>query len=442
MGFGQGVEGGDGILLCQFGKLRILQTFLVEEVQYGVDFLIGKCHGHPLLSSPIIPDTVRTCNELGEKMKKIFALLLSAALLLTAVGCASAAPADDKTIKIAVMDTEVVFVADDSYVNGIAMAIEDLNALYGDQGYTISYQFYEDGSVFQQGMEALNAIRSDPEITAVVGTSSLNILDVAADVLNSAGKLLITYYSAPDSLFENGYTMVFRNCYGENDLGSAIAAYAVERQDMERIAIYHSDTDYEREMARAFLRGLEGTDVEVVDVAITTPLEAELDAMLERWEALDVDTVFVSQYLAEDAFDILRLVRTRNPDIHILGDFSFDYTDYLLADRAVSDDIYIATPVPLEPSAQVDEFYARYREKYGAEPTQWAVQLYDSIRMIVDTAVRIGSTDSADIAQALHDEQGYSGVGGTIAFDEDGRLIGRQPRIMVSQDGMFNFVEE
>lgn len=377
-------------------------------------------------------------------MKKLFALLLSAAMLLTAVGCSSEAAdgSDDKTIKIAVMDTEVVFVADDSYVNGIAMAIEDLNALYGSQGYTISYQFYEDGSVFQQGMEALNAIRSDPEITAVVGTSSLNILDVAADVLNSAEKLLITYYSAPDSLFDNGYTMVFRNCYGESDLGSAIAAYAVEREDMSRIAIYHSDTDYEREMARSFLRGVRGTDVEVVDVAVTTPLEAELDAMLERWTALGVDTVFVSQYLAEDAFDILRLVRTRNPDIHILGDFSFDYTDYLLADRAVSDNIYIATPVPLEPSAQVDEFYARYREKYGAEPTQWAVQLYDSIRMIVDTAVRIGSTDSADIARALHDEQGYSGVGGTIAFDENGRLMGRQPRIMVSQDGMFDFVEE
>ena len=385
-----------------------------------------------------------TCNELGERMKKICTLILSAVLLLGTVGCAApvSGAADDRTIKIAVMDTEVVFVADDSYTNGIAMAIEDLNALYADQGYTIEYEFYEDGSVFQQGMEALNAIRSDPEITAVVGTSSLNILDVAADVLNSAGKLLITYYSAPDELFENGYTMVFRNCYGEQDLGSAIAAYAVEREDMERVAIYHSDTDYEREMARWFLRGVEGTDTKVVDVATTTPLETELAAMLERWETLGVDTVFVSQYLGEDAFDILRLVRTAHPEMNILGDFSFDYTDFLLADGDVSDDIYIATPVPLEPGAEVEAFYARYREKYGAEPTQWAVQLYDSVRMVVDTAVRIGSTDPEDIAQALRSEEGYEGIGGTIAFDQQGRLAGRAPRIMVSRDGMFDFVEE
>ena len=377
-------------------------------------------------------------------MKKIFALLLGAALTLGSAGCAASAgsAADSKHIKIAILDTEVVFVADDSYLNGIHMAIEDLNALYADQGYTISYEFYEDGSVFQQGMEAVNAISADPEVTAVVGTSSLNILDVAADVLDSEGKLLVTYYSAPDDLFENGYTMVFRNCYGERDLGSAIAAYAADRPDMNRVAIYHSDTDYEREMARSFLRGLAGTDTQVVDVATTTPLEAELDAMLERWEQLDVDTVFVSQYLAEDAFDILRRVRAAYPEMRILGDFSFDYTDYLLADGDVSDDIYIATPVPLEPSARVDEFYARYREKYGSEPTQWAVQLYDSVRMIVDTAVRIGSTDSADIAQALRGEAGYQGVGGTISFDAQGRLTGRAPRIMVSEDGMFRFVEE
>ena len=52
------------------------------------------------------------------------------------------------------------------------------------------------------------------------------------------------------------------------------------------------------------------------------------------------------------------------------------------------------------------------------------------------------STDPADIAQALHAEGGYDGVGGTIAFDEQGRLTGRSPWIMVSEDGMFDFIEE
>ena len=49
--------------------------------------------------------------------------------------------------------------------------------------------------------------------------------------------------------------------------------------------------------------------------------------------------------------------------------------------------------------AQVALPNQRYEQRYGSTPTQWAVQLYDSIRMVADTAVRIGSTDPTVIAQ-------------------------------------------
>lgn len=377
-------------------------------------------------------------------MKRMLSILLALTLLAVGTGCASegrSGGADGKKIKIAVMDTSAVFDSDNSYENGIAMAIEDLNTLYGEQGYEINYSFYDDGAYFQQGMKVINEIVSDPEITAVVGTSSLNLLDVSAAEMEAAGKLLITYYSAPDSLFENGYTHVFRNCFGERDLGGAIAAYAAGRRDVRRVAVYHSDTEYERGLVRAFLRETQGTGVEVVDVVTTTVLEAKLEAAVERWKNLGVDTVLVSQYLAEDSFDILRRVREMNPEMNILGDFSFDYTDDLLANGDISDEIYIAGPLALDESREMEDFYLRYEQRYGSRPTQWAVQLYDSIRMVADTAVRIGSTDSTAIAQALRDEGGYTGVGGTIAFDGKGKLTGRTPRIMVSEDGMFSFIQ-
>ena len=57
-------------------------------------------------------------------------------------------------------------------------------------------------------------------------------------------------------------------------------------------------------------------------------------------------------------------------------------------------------------------------------------------------AVRIGSTDPTDIAEALRNDGGYNGVSGTITFDEKGKLTGRAPRIMVSQNGAFTFMEE
>ena len=375
-------------------------------------------------------------------MKRLCLLLLCCILVATAA-CSggSSVGRDDHTISIAIMDSDDVFSSDNSFENGIAMATEDLNALYGPQGYTIETEFYNDHMVFQTGMDIVNQLANDPQLTAVVGTSSYFILDVSADILDAAGKILIPYYSCSDALMQRGYTHVFRNAFGEKSTGTAIAEYAASRSDIHRVAVYHSDTDFERRTARAFLRSAEDSSLEVVDVQLTTYLPAEIDAMLQRWDNLNVDTVFITQGEGEDAFAMLYYLRNRNPNINILGDFSFDYVDWLSESVNISNGIYIATPVPVESSPEVDAFREKYRTRYSSEPTQWAIQMYDSIRMVADTAVRIGSTDPEAISQALHSEEGYTGIGGTLTFDASGRLINRSPRLMVSEGGSFRYLE-
>ncbi len=376
-------------------------------------------------------------------MKKVITCLLCFALLMTETGCSTVHSGNNnRSIVIAVMDTQPVYSSDDSYLNGISMAIEDTNLLYGDMGYDISYEFHNDASMFQQGMAIVNQLADDDRITAVLGTSSLNILGVAADVLDSAGKVLVTYYGSSDSLFDNGYTHVFRNTYGAGQMGAAVAAYGAKQGNMSRIAVYHSDTAYEKEVVRDFMRQVSKTDMTVVDVASSTTLEGELDTLLKRWKDLDVDTVFISQYYAEYAFDMLKRVRTMDPNMNVLGDFSFDYTDDLKNYIDVSNKIYIASLLPIDKSEEVNSFSARYTEKYGVAPSLWAVQMYNSVRMVVDTAVKIGSNDPEDIAKALHGADGYNAVGGQIVFDAAGKLTGSSPRIQVSKNGSFEYVEE
>ena len=74
-------------------------------------------------------------------------------------------------------------------------------------------------------------------------------------------------------------------------------------------------------MVQAFLRAAQGTGLQIVDIALSTSLESELDEILRRVETLDVDTVFVSQYDAYYAFDILQRVRGINPRDEYSGGF-------------------------------------------------------------------------------------------------------------------------
>lgn len=61
------------------------------------------------------------------------------------------------------------------------------------------------------------------------------------------------------------------------------------------------------------------------------------------------------------------------------------------------------------------------------------------LRLIVDTAARLDTNDPAQIGKALHDENGYQGIGRHIRFEEGGALAtdaGKLP-ILICKDGMF-----
>jgi ABC-type branched-subunit amino acid transport system substrate-binding protein len=69
----------------------------------------------------------------------------------------------------------------------------------------------------------------------------------------------------------------------------------------------------------------------------------------------------------------------------------------------------------------------------------WASHGYNSFRMIVDTAVRIGSTDSGEIAAALRAD-GFRGIGTEYAFLENGKLLPDIFTIIQYNDGYWTEV--
>jgi branched-chain amino acid transport system substrate-binding protein len=57
------------------------------------------------------------------------------------------------------------------------------------------------------------------------------------------------------------------------------------------------------------------------------------------------------------------------------------------------------------------------------EADTWAVQGYDMMRLVVDKAVELERLDPSLLAEALHAEEGYQGVGRKIRFETGGALV-------------------
>jgi branched-chain amino acid transport system substrate-binding protein len=347
----------------------------------------------------------------------------------------SADTAEAVPITIAITGSKEVYDYDASFFNGIRMAIDDCNQEYKDQGIIAKTVFYDDEYDYEKGLLISKKIADDPKITAVFGSHSFAILDAAAPIFEESGKILIAVNGMMDkSITDKKYKMIFRNTFGEEDMGASLASYA-QKQGIDRIAICHSDTEFENYLAAAFCKEGLSSGIKILDITSQLGSEKDFEKLINRWKAINVKGVVVTRDAIKDAFSIASYIRSNAKEMVIYGDFSFDASDMLEEYSEVAEKIVIPTLVPIKKTKHLDDFELRYEKIYKEKPTWWAAHGYDSVRLIVDTAARSGTNDSKIIAEQIHASTGYEGLTGTILFDENGVLDKREPTYSIVKGG-------
>lgn len=368
------------------------------------------------------------------KRTYIFLALLLCALLLCGCG---AAPAGGRELVIAVTGDREVYDYDPSILNAVDLAVDECNALYAGDGWQVSWETTDDDSVYDRGVTQAAALARRDDVTAILGTHSFSIVDLAAELASQNGKLYVAFNGCNDGVTAGGYGKVFANVYGAQQSGAAMGRYAAGQTAIRRVAVYSSTVSYEQNWVRAFCRELGAGGARVVDCVGTATDYEEFRVTAERWKLLGVDTVLVLEYYADDAYNAAEWLRELLPGVRLLGDSSFDYEARLHESAQAVEGLVIPDVLPLEAANATEQFTERYLERYGEEPSRWATHAYDTVRMVADTAVAAGSADPAKIAAALHGEEGYTGVCGTVRFDAGGALEGGGQRLLVCRDGVF-----
>jgi len=371
-------------------------------------------------------------------MKKPMLVLLLFTLLLTLNGCSDEKADSQKNIYIPILADAAWLTSDGTFVNGMELAEEELNAAYSGSGFLIRTAVFDDQAQYETGVAMATKLAEDPEVTAVFNLQNFDVSKTTGGILAEKGKVALFPYGAYDSLFTKDNPYVFCGVPAFSDLGRAMAGYAV-KQSSQRIAVYHNGSQSQEELVTAFELALQGTGTKVVDYVPSIASESEFDSIYSRWQALDVDCVVIAQYGLDEAFEVLRLLRSRNGEIAVMGEPIFNRANALAEHKAIAEGMAVPSTLVIEDSAKLNSFQERYRLKYGKEADIWAVQGYDMLRLIVDTAVKLDTNDPAQIGKALHAENGYQGIGRQISFEEGGALVtdaGKLP-ILICKDGMF-----
>ncbi len=343
-----------------------------------------------------------------------------------------------RDIYIPILADAAWLTSDGAFINGVQLAVENLNSEYSGKGFTIKTAVIDDKALYETGVEEATKLAEDSAVTAVFNLQNFDVSKTTADILAQGRKLTLFPYGAYDSIFTKDNPYLFCGVPSFSDLGRSMAGYAVD-QGYKRIAVYHNGKQSQEELVMAFELELLNTGTKVVDYVPSIASENEFDSIYSRWQALDVDCVVISQYGLERAFEVLKMLRSRDKEIAVIGEPIFNRANALAENIEIAEGMVVPSTLVIEKSEKLKTFEEQYRQKYGTEADIWAVQGYDMTRLVVDTAIELDTNDPDKIAKELHDPKGYLGIGRHIAFTKGGAMITDVKRlpILICKDGIF-----
>lgn len=308
----------------------------------------------------------------------------AAADATTAAAGASSEASSDKVFKIGGIGpvTGAAAVYGLAVKNGAQIAVDEINADGGINGYQIEFNFQDDEHDAEKSVNAYNTLK-DWGMQVLMGTVTSAPCVAVADKTNADNVFQITPSGSSVECAQN--PNVFRVCFSDPDQGAASATYIAENKLAEKIAVIYDSSDvyssgiYEKFAAEAANQGLEIVDAE----AFTADSNKDFSTQLQKAKDAGADLVFLPIYYTEASL-ILKQADTMGFAPKFFG---CDGMDGILQvenfDTKLAEGLMLLTPFAADAQDELTQkFVTSYKENYGETPIQFAADAYDAIYAI------------------------------------------------------------
>ena len=324
---------------------------------------------------------------------------------------------------------------------GMQIAVEEINAKGGMQ-FELNTQ--DDEHDTEKAANAYNALKDwGMQIMAgPVTTAPSNV--VAAECANDE-IFMLTPSASGVTVIENGNN-IFQICFTDPNQGVASADYMAANELGTTIGVIYDSSDvyssgiYEKFAAQAQANGLNVACVE----AFTADNKADLTTQVTKCKDAGCDVVFLPFY-ATEAAQVLTYANTIG---YAPTFFGCDGLDGVLTvegfDPALAEGVMLLTPFSADAKDEATQlFVAKFQDKTGIIPNQFAADAYDVIYAIAQACEKGGVTADMSPSEinAILVEQftsmtfdGLTGAGMTWA--ETGE-VSKAPMAVVIENGTY-----
>jgi branched-chain amino acid transport system substrate-binding protein len=329
-----------------------------------------------------------------------------------------------------------------SLIEGITLALEELNASSSALAGRINVEFVDDPVVDSDHGRLARSIAADNDVVAVIGHEQSETAITSAVSYEHAGILFLSPKASLTRLTEHGFQYTFRLVPDDASFAEALAHFAT-KMAWKRLGVFYGRFEQGEALASWF------------------PLYAVRDALKPLYYRSYLPA---RDYRRQDFRGLLATMRTVETDAILLADQlpwaakvlvdmqAMGFTQPILAgDKLDSSDawrlagtaannLYVASAVdPDSKEADYLSFHRRFFDRFKTNPGYGSSQGYEAFNLFVRAAEKSQSVDPVVIATTLKTNE-WRGIFGPFSFTTDGAIRGRKVIIKRMRDGVFTTV--
>jgi branched-chain amino acid transport system substrate-binding protein len=300
-------------------------------------------------------------------------------------------------------------------VNGLQMALNDINGRNEKQALKFEITFADDKSTPEGAVEAASELAHDPRIIGIIGEINSPFVLASAPIIDKAELPYLTAGSSPRTTASSQW--IFRVGASDTLLADLLAQYVVNELHMKTFAILHDRTGIHNQRAQLITSVLkEKFGIVTLADASWAPGDRSFTAQLEQIKARTPEAILAFGETPEGA-SFLKQVASSGLHARVVAQRDFGVKRVLDEAGAAAEGALIVTEYAPDLQGPVTQAWnAAYGNHYGGDANIIAAQYYDALMLLAE-AVKTGGANRAGVKAGLERLHGFPGVVADYTFD-------------------------